>query len=456
MKRSDEENPNLPASRGPVSKSLRSVVRRLSVPRRPRETISSGVGDDRLLRNSVFLALTTGVMAAFGFLFWLLNARLYSSSEVGVATTLISGASLISYLSLLGFNTTFVRFLSESSSQDMEINTGTTAVLITSATMALAYAILSPYIAPELRTVFIHPANVVGFVILTACWSVNLVTDSVFIAIRKAQCNLMVDGFVVGVVKLTLPLFLVTLGAFGIFMASGLSSLCAVVASIILMMRNVKYSPRIHLSWSVLRRTWNYSLTNYIANVLSLSPALVTPLVVLRVLGAREAAYYFVAFQIGGVMFAASYAISSSFFAEGSRKDQDIVHLAKRAAKILLIVSVICGLVVAVAARLLLLPFGVEYSRQAEAALAVLGLSSPAVALYSIATAFLRVSMLLSGIVVASVVYATAIIVLTVVGAHCGLTWVAGAWLVGNVCGGLVAAAFITGYVRRLRHVSLD
>jgi O-antigen/teichoic acid export membrane protein len=46
--------------------------------------------------------LSTGVMAVFGFFFWMINARLYSAEQVGIGTTLISIMTLISSFSLLG------------------------------------------------------------------------------------------------------------------------------------------------------------------------------------------------------------------------------------------------------------------------------------------------------------------------------------------------------------------
>jgi hypothetical protein len=58
------------------------------------------VRSDPLLQNSFFIMLTTATMALLGFLFWVLNARLFDPPQIGVATTLISATSLNSYQSL--------------------------------------------------------------------------------------------------------------------------------------------------------------------------------------------------------------------------------------------------------------------------------------------------------------------------------------------------------------------
>src|SRR6185437_4704409 len=58
---------------------------------------------DSLFRNSMYLMLSTAIQALFGFFFWIINARLFTATEVGLATTIISIGTLITSLSLLGF-----------------------------------------------------------------------------------------------------------------------------------------------------------------------------------------------------------------------------------------------------------------------------------------------------------------------------------------------------------------
>ena len=67
-----------------------------------------------LFRNSFYLMLATAVMAGFGFFFWLIVARMFSTANIGLATTLISVMNMIAMLSLVGFDVTFVRFLPNS------------------------------------------------------------------------------------------------------------------------------------------------------------------------------------------------------------------------------------------------------------------------------------------------------------------------------------------------------
>lgn len=424
-----------------------SVLRRwATAPRR--------FAQDALLRNSFFLALNAGTMAAVAFVFWLVNSHLFTVGQIGTATTLLSGASIIAIFSLVGFNSTFVRFLPASRQRDEEINTGLLIVFVTALVGATLYVLLIPLIAPRLELVRASFGFAAGFVVLTAFWGVNLVTDSVFIAFRKAQYNVLVDGLIQGAVKLALPVLLVGLGAYAMFLASGLAAAAAVVASIVFMFRTVTYRPRLSVSLDVLRRTWDYSAANYAANLLLLCPAAVIPLVILDVRGAREAGFFFMAFQVANLLFQLGYAVSASFFAEGSYEGCDLPVLLRRTVRLILLVCVPCSVLVALTAHWILLVFGQAYSANGASTLAILALSAPLVALCWAAMTILRITKQLAAVVVVSAVYAVAIVGLALLGVGQGLQWVAVAWLVGNTAGGLLAAWLAAAHYRGSRRLS--
>lgn len=407
------------------------------------------LSQDTLLRNSLYLTLNTATIAFVGFLFWLINSRLFSANEIGAATTLISAAALISYVSLFGFNTTFVRFLPTSRDRNAEMNTGILIVFGTALVVATAFVLLIPVIAPGLDFVRNSLGFTLGYVALTSFWAVNLVTDSVFIARRRAQYNIVVDGFIQGAIKLALPFLLVGLGAFGIFTASGLAATVAVAASVFFMIRIADYRPRLSLSLAVLRRTWEYSAANYVANLLNLAPLCVIQVVLLDARGPRQAGYYFIAYQVASLLFAVAFAMSQSLLAEGSRPGADLPALVRRSAKALALICVPCAFLMAATARWLMMPFGQTYSHHGAVSLAVLVLSAPSVAFCSVATTVLRITNQLRAVVVTNAVYAAVIISLTLLFVGHGLPWVALAWLVGNTLAGVLAAGYAFGRLRR-------
>lgn len=68
---------------------------------------------DPLYKSSYFIMLTSISNAGFGFLFWILAARLYPKEDVGVATALISSMALLVLLSRFGLDQSIIRFFPE-------------------------------------------------------------------------------------------------------------------------------------------------------------------------------------------------------------------------------------------------------------------------------------------------------------------------------------------------------
>jgi O-antigen/teichoic acid export membrane protein len=396
---------------------------------------------DHLLYNSFYLALTTSTMGVLGFLFWLLNARLFNASQIGEATLLISATSLISYLSLLGFNNTFIRFLPTAEDPSDQINTGLLLCFGAAIVLGSVYVLGLPLFAPKLTFIRDSPWYGIGFVFLTACSAVNLLTDSVFIAYRQARYNFIVDGVIQSGSKLSLPLLLVGLGTFGIFASAGIASGLAVVFSLYFMNRALDYRPAFQVKLRTLRSALSFSAASYLSNLLNLMPLLVLPVIVLDSLGAASAGYYFLAFQMANLLYSVAFAVTESLLAEGSQHEVDLKRLARHSATVLVILIPGGGLALAGSGHWLLLLFGRAYSQHGTEALMVLGVSAVAVTTNVWASAMLKVTKQLSAMVCANVVYAVVIIGLAATWAHRGLAWVALAWLLGNVAASVVASS---------------
>src|SRR3989344_6118448 len=123
---------------------------------------------DSLFLNSLYLMSATAVVAGFGFFFWLINARLFLTEEIGLATALISVMNLVSILSLIGFNATFIRFLPGSERPNDKLNTGMVLVGITAVLLTGIFVILSNIISPPLHNLLNTPTTALIFIFLRA------------------------------------------------------------------------------------------------------------------------------------------------------------------------------------------------------------------------------------------------------------------------------------------------
>lgn len=402
---------------------------------------------DPLVRNSFFLMATTGLTAALGFVFWLIVARLYPVEEVGPATSLLSALALLSYFSLMGMGSSLIRRLPTSRRRSEHVSSALITVGVCAALMALIFTVVIQFAAPGLAFVTRSWFPLGIFVVLAVFPAMNLLINAVFVALRSAKYNLLINGVLMSVAKLVLPFLFVWAGAIGIFAASGLASCVAVVTGLLVIRNRLGIKLRWPVSFTILRESFRYSASNYIVGCLNLVPLLVIPIVVLGELGPEAAAAYFIAFQIATVINSVSFAVGESSFAEGSHREEALRSLMTRSAVVMAVVIAPAVLVVVLLAGPVLSLFGEVYAATAQSTLVVLAISSFAVAFHTWTAFLLKITDRLVILIGSEVVFAVATTICTFLAVPHGSVYVAAAWGAGNLLAGLVAGAALA--VRR-------
>jgi len=403
---------------------------------------------DHMLRNTLFLLLSTGVQAAVGFAFWILVARLFSTADVGRGSSLISAIGLIAYLALLGLNNAVVRYLPTAKDKNSLITATVVLVGGFGALLGAVYIFATPYFAPKIAFVAHRPLLAVGFLVLAGASAINLLTDSVFIAARKAGYTALTDGGIGGASKIVFSVLLAGAGAYGVFSASAGGFAAAALASLVLMAFVVRWRPALHNPIATLKPLLKFSFANYAGDVMALLPTLVVPIIILDRLGAASEAYFFVAFQLANLLYAAGRAIEQTFLAEGSQADADWRGLLRRSLRLLASLFVPMCLVVVVSAHWVLLAFGVKYSQFSTPVLMLLAGAAVPMGANNWLQTVLRLAGALKAIVWSGVVSAVSICALAWFLAPYGLTALSTCWVIGSGLGALVAGiGFVT--VRR-------
>ena len=140
---------------------------------------------DPLLKNSLFIMLTSISGAGFGFIFWMLAAKFYPAEDVGIATALISSMALLVLLSRFGLDFSIIRFFP---TNDKSRIFSTSAIITTSFAVIFGAVFIAgvDILSPELGSLLKPPRNAALFLIFLAASSVTALTGISFIAIRKA------------------------------------------------------------------------------------------------------------------------------------------------------------------------------------------------------------------------------------------------------------------------------
>ncbi|MFJ5922054.1 lipopolysaccharide biosynthesis protein [Kitasatospora sp. NPDC092948] len=405
-----------------------------------------------MYRSSFFVLSATATTAALGFLFWVVVARYYSPSQVGLATSLISATTLISYLSMFGLNSTLIRFPAEGSARNGQLTLSLSLVAGISCLVAAAYLLGLPLYGQKLTFVRDNPVAVVAFVVFCACASVNQLTKSVFVGGRMPQTNILVDGLLQGVAKLALPVALVGFGTFGVVGATGGGYVVAALAAVVVMHRRLGFRPDFRTGGTRLRENFRFSMASYTSSLLNLVPQLVIPLIVLHHLGAAAAGYYYVAFQIASLLNAVSFSVGEALFAEASNDPDRFFVLLRRTAVVIAAVQAPAAIVVALGSGPLLKVFGAGYAGQARPLLVAYAIGALAVALNTWVAFALKLTGQLRNLVIGNLVYVAVTVGMALRTAPRGLVWLGWSWGAGNLAAGLVGLVGLFWWRHRQRN----
>jgi O-antigen/teichoic acid export membrane protein len=392
---------------------------------------------DPLFKNAYFLMANTLLSAIIGFFFWVLAARFYSPSEVGLGSALLSASGFLAMLSILGFDVGLIRFLPSEGDKSGLINScfmiAASIALLLSIIFLFGLGIWSPALI-ILRDNFYFS---VAFIVFTIFSLLSSLQASVFIAFRAAE-YIFIRNFAIAFKIAVLPLLL-ALGAFGVYSAASLASILVFSFGIALTLRvysTYKFFPVVRRN--IVNDIMHYSLGNYVANLLGGLPSAILPLLVVNVLSAEMNAYFYIAWAVSSLLLVIPSATSTSLFAEGSFEFDRLKVNLTRALKFTFILLTLGIIALFLFGKyILLFLFGLEYINS-FGVLLILALGSIPFAVNSLYVAIKRVEreiksliLVLGGIAIITLMLSYMLIY------SLGIIGVGVAWVVGN---GVVAS----------------
>lgn len=389
--------------------------------------------------------ITTGIVAGLGFIFWFTAAHLYTTTQLGLATTLISVMNMISLLSLLGFDVAFIRFLPSSENKDLKINTGFIVVGAMSITLSTLFLLFIHSISPQLDFIRASALTSVGFVFFALLSTLNLLTDSIFVSARKTKYSLIVNTSFC-LFRLGLPFLFISWGAWGIYMSVALAQAVGCMLSFGILMWHFNYRPALVVSREVLARVGGYSMTNYLGVICNLLPSTLLPIIVLNHLGPESAAFYYVVMMFGNLLYAIPFSTTRALFAEGVHDQEALLANAIKSAKIIAILLVPAMLVLVFAGDQVLHLFGKTYSAEGFTFLRIVAVTGIAVSTSSILGSFFRVTKNPKWLIVINFFFAVTVLGLSYVLLPYGLTGIGIAWFAGYVVASTISFSALRLY----------
>jgi len=398
----------------------RKAVARLSAGERsisPADVLTQGRGAVHLLRtplftNAFYLWASAAGAAVAGFAFWALVARFYNADEVGLGAATLSTLTLLGMFSHLGLGLGLIRFLPESGARGPRLaNAVFTTSAVGAVVLSIGFLVGVPLWAPRLDFLLEHPLYAVAFVSFVVASTLYVVQTHTFIAIRKAK-YVLIQAVFVHLSRLALPALMAAFfGAFGIVASGGIAAALGAVIGFALLARGLPgYRPTGVVDPASVFKLFPFSVANYVADSLLLTPGLILPLVVLGLLGSTEAAYFYMAWFLGFLLTSASMYLALSLFAEGSHDPAALRVLSRNAVAGGLAVATVGAAFLLLLGDKLLLAFGPDYATEGATLLRLVALAALPAAVVNVYLGALRVTKRVGELVaIASVVAVTTV-----------------------------------------------
>lgn len=332
--------------------------------------------------------LNSATSSIFGLLFWIVAARTMPAAIIGLATAAISSTGLISTLSNFGLDVGLIRFLPqiESENKDKLYNTVITVTLVASLVFGIGFIALVNYFSPSLS--FIQNGWFpILFIAYAAFTSISYMQSMAFTALRRADLSF-AQSLINGVRILLLFVF-APMGVSGIFIAIILSFVASFIFSTVALLK-YRLSFLFRFDMAILRRTLNFSLLNYTAGILLMAQSAILPIIILNTIGAKENAYYYIAYSMASFLFMIPQSVAVSLFVEGSY-DLPLRENVMKSLKLIGMLLIPAVLVLFLFGDKILLLFSSEYSEKSFEILQLLAISSLFSIVVAIFTAIKRV-----------------------------------------------------------------
>jgi O-antigen/teichoic acid export membrane protein len=397
----------------------------------------------RLYTSAFYLWADSAVISGFGFVFWIVVARLHHAEDVGLAAAAVAALMLLREVCSLGLGFGLIRFLPDARRKSVSLLNGTfTLAALAAVAVTVIFLVGIPLWAPSLGFLRDQPLHSLLYLLFAIGVTVWFVQAYAFVAVRRAEFMLLADTGA-SVLKLILAVALALfLAPFSIVAAWGSAAVASLAASSFWLLRRAQpsYRPAVEL------RNWpnfdmlSYSGGNYISELLLIAPGLLLPIIVVNALGGETAAYFYMAWTMSILVVHVSVSLSLSLFSEGSHDREQLRQGFWHSLATAVTVSALAVIVLLVAADKLLLAFGSDYANEGAAALRILALAALPACVTNMYMGVERVrkgigKLILISLVVAGVTLGSACLLVEPM----GMEGVALAWLAGQCIGAAIA-----------------
>ncbi len=333
-----------------------------------------------LLLNSLALILARVMSSGLGFFTWLLVARLYAQSEVGLASGIVSAMMLCVQVALLGIGSAFIKLYPRYQEQPVGLlHTSFSVVTAASLVGAGVFLLVASAAFHELSLVGSSPTYMLVFFGLTLFGTLNVLMDNVSIVLRRGHQVLarnILFGLVTIVVAGAMPLLFDAKSSLAILLAWVLAGLAACAMGVVQLWLSVSgyvYKPSLDLD--ITNRLFRIGMPNYALTITERAPAWIMPIVVTELLSPTDNAHWYTVWMMAWVVLIIPISVGQSLFAEAARHPETLEKSVRQSTRSSLTIGSAAMVVAIIGAPLVLSLLGKDYVHAGTAPLRILALS---------------------------------------------------------------------------------
>ena len=361
------------------------------------------------------------VLTAFvGFLFWYVATQLFEPADVGFASAVVSGITLVGAIGAMGLGTLLIFELPRHGGRELPvIAAALVAAAVFGGLFGLLFAIISPLLSGDLGRLRDAPDLLLTVVLGGALTATTLVIDQAVVGLLQSGLQL-ARNIIAAVARLALLEVVGLTGvASGALAMSGawVAALGVSMLALVLVAGWRGSLPRAFpLQWDFLGDQWAAALRHHALNLGIQVPGWVMPIVAVAALSAETNAGFFMAWQLVGVAAFIHVALATMLYAAASRDPASLPRWGWLTFRLSLAASLLSAAGLWIIGPMVLEIFGPRYAALGREALLALPLTLFVVAIKS---HYVTVHRVRSTVSTAAVVV-TAAAAVEVVGAYVG------------------------------------
>jgi len=328
------------------------------------------------------LALVVGKVAtmAVGFLFWVVAARAFQQSEVGLAAGAVSAVMLCTQLALLGVGSSVILNYPRHDRDPAPLLDSAFSLVAAASVLAVAiFFVIAATALHELRVVATDPVFALAFVAMSVLGTIGILLDQVSTLLRRGD-QMLVRALLFGLANVALLAPVAALssgaGAVWIFATWVGAAAAAVLLGAVQLWRTplrYRYRPRLrrHLAWPLLR----VGVPNHWLTLTERAPGLILPIIVTELVSPAANAAWYAAWMMAWVLYIIPIQVGMTLFAEAATKTASLTKLIRHGLRSSLVLGVSGAAVVALIAPQLLSILGHRYAEAGSTPLRILVLA---------------------------------------------------------------------------------